>query len=47
MKKLLAIAFGLALCLGAFAAWETVELSPGGEWTVDALVRLVAGASDD
>ena len=32
MKKLLAIAFGLALCLGAFAAVETVELSAGGSW---------------
>ena len=32
MKKLLAMAFGLALCWGTLAAVETVELAAGGTW---------------
>lgn len=41
MKKLLSI-IALSISCAAFAAWETVELSPGGEWTVDAPCRLAA-----
>ena len=41
MKKLLSI-IALSLSCAAVAAWETVELSPGGEWTVDAPCRLAA-----
>ena len=41
MKKLLSV-IALSLSCAAFAAWETVELSPGGEWTVDAPCRLAA-----
>ena len=41
MKKILSV-IALSLSCAAFAAWETVELSPGGEWTVDAPCRLAA-----
>lgn len=41
MKKLLSI-IALSISCAAFAAWETVELSPGGEWTVDAPCRIAA-----
>lgn len=41
MKKLLSV-IALSLSCAAFATWETVELSPGGEWTVDAPCRLAA-----
>ena len=41
MKKLL-FTIALSISCAAFAAWETVELSPGGEWTVDAPCRLAA-----
>jgi len=41
MKKLLSL-IALSISCAAFAAWETVELSPGGEWTVDAPCRLAA-----
>lgn len=41
MKKLLSI-IALSISCAAFAAWETVELAPGGEWTVEAPCRLAA-----
>ena len=41
MKKILSV-IALSISCAAFAAWETVELSPGGEWTVDAPCRLAA-----
>ena len=41
MKKLL-FTIALSISCAAFAAWETVELSPGGVWTVDAPCRLAA-----
>ena len=41
MKKSIAFIAAIFSC-AAFAAWETVELSPGGEWTVDAPCRLAA-----
>ena len=41
MKKTLFL-IALSISCAAFAAWETVELSPGGEWTVDAPCRLAA-----
>ena len=41
MKKLLSL-IALSISCAAFAAWETVELSPGGEWTVAAPCRLAA-----
>lgn len=41
MKKILSV-IALSLSCAAFAAWETVELSPGGVWTVDAPCRLAA-----
>ena len=41
MKKRLSV-IALSLSCAAFAAWETVELSPGGEWTCDAPCRLAA-----
>ncbi len=41
MKKLFAITCSL-FAIAATAAIETVELSPGGEWTVDAPCRLAA-----
>ena len=41
MKKILSV-IALSISCEAFAAWETVELSPGGEWTVDAPCRLAA-----
>ena len=41
MKKLFAITCSL-FAIAATAAIETVELSPGGEWTVDTPCRLAA-----
>lgn len=41
MKKLLSV-IALSISCAAFAAWETVELVPGGEWTVDAPCRIAA-----
>ena len=41
MKKILSV-IALSISCAAFAAWETVELSPGGEWTVDTPCRLAA-----
>jgi len=41
MKKFILL-FALIVSCAVIAAQETVELSPGGEWTVDAPCRLAA-----